>query len=106
MFKGLEGMDFSKISSAIDEMSKKAQEINEANANKEFCVKSGGGMVSIKINGAGEVLDISIDDSLYEDKESLSILLISAMNDAIKLIENEKKNMASNMLGDIFKTGI
>lgn len=101
-----EGMDFSKISSAIDEMSKKAKELDEANASKEFFVKSGGGMISIKINGKGEILDIFIDDSLLDDKESLSILLISAMNDAIKLIENEKKNIASSMLGDILKTGV
>lgn len=93
-----EGMDFSKMGEMFDDLQKKAKELEEANSNKEFCVKSGGGMVAIKINGKGEVLDIIIDDSLLEDKESMSILLISAMNDAIKLIENEKKNLASNML--------
>ena len=95
----LDGFDFSKMGEMVADLQKKAKEIEEANANKEYSVKSGGGLVSIKINGNGEVMDLNIDDSLLEDKESLQILLISAMNDAVKLIENEKKQMAAGMLG-------
>ena len=58
-------------------------------------------MVAIRLNGAGEVLDLSIDDSLFSDKESLQILLISAIGDAIKLVENEKKGAAASMLGGL-----
>ena len=96
-----DGMDFSKMGEMFEDIRKKAEEIEAQNANKEFNVKSGGGMVDIKINGNGEVLDVNIDDSLLEDKESLQILLISAMNDAVKLIENEKKSMATKMLGNL-----
>lgn len=100
-----EGIDFSKMGSLVEEMQKKAKEIEAENDNKEFSVKSGGGMVEIKINGKGEILDLNIDDELFEDKESLQILLISAMNDAVKLIENEKKNLASKMLGGLGNLG-
>ena len=62
-------------------------------------------IVEIKISGKGEVLDVSIDDSLMSDKDSLQILLISAINDAVKLIDNEKKNLAAKMLGDIGNLG-
>lgn len=96
-----EDMDFSKMGAMLEEMQKKAREFEEQSQNKEFVVKSGGSMVAIKISGKGEVLDVSIDDSLLQDKDSLSILLISAMNDAIKLVENEKKNIASQMLGGL-----
>ncbi len=95
-----EGLDFSKMGSMLEEMQQKAKELEEQNEKKEFIVKSGAGMVAIKINGKGEVLDIVIDDSLLQDKQSLSILLISAMNDAVKLIENEKKNIAANMFSN------
>ncbi len=94
-----EGMDFSKMGQMLDEAQKKAKELQDENSKKEFCVKSGGGMVEIRINGGGEVLDLNIDDSLLGDKESLQILLISAMNDALKLIEDQKKSMVANMLG-------
>ena len=89
-----DGLDFSKMGDVLADLQKKAQELQTQT------VKSGGGMVQIKLNGKGEVLDVLIDESLMNDKESLQILLISAMNDAIKLVENERKNIASKMLGD------
>ena len=49
----------------------------------------------------GEIIDIDIDDSLLEDKESLQILLISAVNDVIKMVEDDKKLAASKMLGSL-----
>ncbi|MDX9814417.1 MAG: YbaB/EbfC family nucleoid-associated protein [Sulfurimonas sp.] len=69
--------------------------------SKTFSVKSGGGMVEVEANGAGEILDINIDDSLLEDKDSLQILLISAMNDVYKMVEQNRQNSAMGMLGGI-----
>ncbi|MCI6989039.1 MAG: YbaB/EbfC family nucleoid-associated protein [Campylobacter sp.] len=96
-----EGMDFSKMSQMLEQMQEKAKELEKESENREFSVKSGGGLIEIKISGKGEVLDLSIDDSLLEDKESLQILLISAVNDAVKLIEDEKKNTALKTLGGL-----
>jgi len=79
-----EGIDFSKMGQMLEEAQKKAQEIEQESQKREFSVKSGGGLISVRANGKGEVLDISIDDSLLEDKESLQILLISAVNDVLK----------------------
>lgn len=100
-----DGIDFSKMTDMLEELQSKAKELENENDNKEFSVKSGAGMVEIKINGKGEVMDLNIDDSLLEDKESLQILLISAMNDAVKLIENEKKNLALKMMGGFGNLG-
>ena len=100
-----EGFDLSKMNEMLGDLQKKAQQMENENANREFSVKSGAGMVEIKIRGKGEVLDVSIDDSLMSDKDSLQILLISAINDAVKLIDNEKKNLAAKMLGDIGNLG-
>ena len=96
MFEGLNLGDMSKMLEGAQEQMKKLQ---EENATKEFSVKTGGGMVEIRINGNGEVIDLNIDDSLLEDKESMQILLIAAMNDAYKMVEDNKKNSAMGMLG-------
>ncbi len=56
-------------------------------------------MVSITANGAGEIIDVTIDDSLLTDKDSLQILLISTINDVIKMVEDNKKSQALNMFG-------
>ena len=73
----------------------------EENINLTFSAKSGGGLINVSANGEGEIIDISIDDSLLEDKESLQILLISAINDVYKSVETNRKNMAMGMLGNI-----
>ena len=78
-----------------------------ANKNKDmvFTAKSGGGLVEVSLNGVGEVVDIKIDDSLLEDKDSLQILLMGALNDAYKNVEQNKQKSALDMLGgfDMFK---
>lgn len=96
-----EGMDISKMSQMMASMQEDMKRFQEDAKNKEFTVRVGGGMVSITINGNAEVLDVSIDDSLLSDKESLQILLISAMNDAYKMIEDDKKAQAMKMMGGI-----
>lgn len=96
-----DGVDLSKLNlnemmGQFQEMADKAKDKNE---NQVFTSKSGGGMVSISINGNSEVIDLQVDDSLLEDKDSLQILLISAMNDVIKQSDENKKMMAMNMMG-------
>ncbi len=83
----------------LEGMQEQAQKLESELESKEFTVKTGGGMVSVTISGKGEVIDVSIDDSLLEDKESLQILLIAAINDANKMVEDNKKNSAMGMLG-------
>jgi len=94
-----EGLDMGKMSEMIGQMQEKAQEMQEQAKNVEFTAKAGGGLIEITANGAGEVIDMNIDDSLLDDKESLQILLISAMNDVTKMIEDNKKSQAMGMMG-------
>jgi len=94
-----EGLDLGKMSQMMEQMQEKAKEL-EANAKKvELTAKAGGGMVEVRANGAGEIIDLNIDDSLLEDKDSLQILLISAINDVNKMVEDNKKSQAMGMLG-------
>ena len=96
MFEGLNLGDMNKM---LEEVQAKAQEVQEQSKNLELSTKAGGGLVEIRANGLGEVIDLNIDDSLLEDKESLQILLISAMNDVTKMVEDNKKSQAMGMMG-------
>lgn len=91
--------DMNNLNQMLGDFQKKAQELQRANQDKTFNAKSGGGMVSVTMNGANEVVDIEIDDSLLEDKESMQILLISAINDTLKMVEDDKKHSALQMMG-------
>ncbi|SHO80976.1 FIG000557: hypothetical protein co-occurring with RecR [hydrothermal vent metagenome] len=96
-----DGLDMSKMGEMLDSMQKQASQMQEDLKAVELTSKSGGGMVEIKANGSGEVIDISIDDSLLDDKESLQILLISAINDITKMVEDNKKSQAMSMMGGL-----
>ena len=85
----------------LNEMMKKLQESLEEQNNKTYTAKSGGGLVEATVNGQFEVVDLKIDDSLLEDKESLQILTMSAVNDAIKMAVEDKKTQALNMFGGL-----
>ncbi len=90
--------DMSKMLESLQESAKKLQSELES---KTFSVTSGGGMVEVVMNGKGEVVDISIDDSLLEDKDSLQILLIGALNDAYKMVEQNRQSVAMGALGGL-----
>jgi len=83
----------------LNEMMQKLQEQIQEADNKTYTATSGGGLVEASVNGKFEVIDIKIEDSLLEDKESLQILLMSAVNDAIKMAVEDKKAQAMNMFG-------
>ena len=100
MFNNLDSM--SKVFEKFQEDLKKNEEDLK---NKIYSSKSGGGMVEVSVNGKGELIDLNIDDTLLEDKESLQILLISAINDAYKNVKSAKNNLNSDLfasVGNIF----
>ena len=56
---------------------------------REYEIKAGGGMVAVKINGKKEVLSIDIQPEIVDpdDIETLSDILVAAVNEAIKRVE-------------------
>jgi DNA-binding YbaB/EbfC family protein len=93
------GFDMGKMTEMMSQMQEKAKELQEQAKSVELTAKAGGGLIEIRANGAGEIIDLDIDESLLDDKESLQILLISAMNDVNRMVEDNKKSQAMGMLG-------
>ncbi|RBQ29445.1 YbaB/EbfC family nucleoid-associated protein [Aliarcobacter vitoriensis] len=104
MFDGIDLKNLN-LGDMINKFQDMAQNAQSENASKIFTSKAGGGMVEISVNGNSEVVDLKIDDSLLEDKDSLQILLISCMNDIIKQSEENKKMMAMNLMGNLGSFG-
>ena len=101
-----EGLDMSKMGQMMEELQSKAKEMETQSKLVTMTAKAGGGMIEVTANGAGEIIDITIDNSILEDKESLQILLISAMNDVLKMVENNKKSQAMGMMGGLNPFGM
>ena len=87
------------MSKMLEGMQENAAKLQAELESKTFNVKSGGGMVEVSMNGKGEVIDLNIDDSLLSDKDSLQILLIGALNDASKMVQQNQQSSAMGMLG-------
>jgi DNA-binding YbaB/EbfC family protein len=85
----------------LNSMMQQLQEGMKTQNDKTYTASSGGGMVEVSVNGNFEVVDINIDDSLLEDKSSLQILLIAAINDAIKMAVEDKKAQALSMFNGL-----
>jgi hypothetical protein len=83
----------------LEGMQESAAKLQAELESKTFSVKSGGGMIELSVNGKGEVLDLIIDDSLMDDKDSLQILLMSAISDANKMVQQNQQSSALGMLG-------
>lgn len=69
-----------------EEMAEKQAQLEE----KEYDIQAGGGVVSVKINGKKEILAIDIKPEIVDpdDVETLSDILVAAVNEAIKRVES------------------
>ncbi|KMY55935.1 nucleoid-associated protein [Bacillus sp. FJAT-27231] len=75
----------------MQKMQKKMAEAQEELATKEFEGTAGGGMVTVKISGQKEVVDVLIKEEAVDpdDIEMLQDLVLAATNDALKKVDEE-----------------
>jgi len=93
--------NFSDMMKQAQEMQKKMKELQDGLANLEVEGSSGGGLVSVKVNGKGEVKKIKIDPSLMkpEETEILEDLIVAAFNEAKKKAEEASAEEMKKMTG-------
>ena len=91
--------DMGQMGKMLEGMQENAEKLKEDLASKSYSVKTGGGLVELTVNGNGEVIDLFIDETTLTDKEMLQILLIGAINDANKMVQQNQQSSAMNMLG-------
>jgi DNA-binding YbaB/EbfC family protein len=62
---------------------------------------SGGGMVSVKMDGNKNVLTVKIDPEVAGDVEMLQDLVVAACNEAAKHVDQEAQRKTSGLLGGL-----
>lgn len=70
---------------------------------REYDVSAGGGVVGVKINGKKEILSIDIQPEIVDpdDIETLSDILVAAVNEAIKRVEDTNTAEMSKITGNV-----
>ena len=87
-----------------EDMATLQQELEE----REYEVSAGGGVVTVKINGKREVLAIDIEPEIVDpdDIETLSDILIAAVNEAIKKVDEVSESEMSKITGQMNIPGL
>ena len=90
----------SKILKQAQDMQKKLEEAQSQLGDIIVAAEAGGGMVSVKINGNQEILELTIDEeALEEEKELLEDLIVSAINKGLKKAKNDSQEKISSITG-------
>ena len=101
------GMGGPQNMSAMLRQAQKMQEDMEALQaeldSREYDISAGGGMVALKINGKREVLNIDIKPEIVDpdDIETLSDILVAAVNEAIKRVDETNSAEMSKLTGSV-----
>jgi hypothetical protein len=96
----------------IQQMMKQAQQM-QARMQKQMEemrveATAGGGMVTVTMNGAKQVIGLKIDPEAVskEDVEMLQDLILAALNDAHRKVEDEMQKQMSGMMGGLKIPGL
>ena len=84
------------------QMQEKMQQAQQEVAAVEVEGQSGAGMVKISMTGKHDVKSVWLDQTLLtEDKEILEDMIAAAINDAVRKVEDETKDMMSSVTNGI-----
>ena len=98
--------------SAMIKQAQKMQEDMEALQaeldEREYEISAGGGVVVVKINGKKEILSIDIKPEIVDpdDIETLSDILVAAVNEAIKRVEDTNSTEMAKITGGMGVPGM
>ncbi len=96
MFKG----NMSKLLKQAKDMQEQIEQAQSQLAELVIEADSGGGMVSVKVNGKQEIIELNIDsDAMSEDKEMLEDLIISALNKALSKSKSDSQEKMNSIAG-------
>jgi hypothetical protein len=85
------------------QMQEKMKQVQEEAANKVIEASSGGGMVTVKINGRQEIISLQIEPDVVDtdDLEMMQDLVVAAVNEGIRkskgIMEEEMKKLTGGL---------
>ncbi len=75
------------------------QKLQEEIAQIRVEASTGGGMVTVKMDGQKQALSVAIDNEAMEDREMLEDMMRGAFNEAVKRVDEETQAKMGGMLG-------
>ena len=94
-------MNIQQIMKQAQKVQQKMEEIQENLANENMQASSGGGMVTVVVNGKQEILSINIEKDVVnaEDIGMLQDLVVAAVNEGLKKSQDLVKERMKDVTG-------
>jgi DNA-binding YbaB/EbfC family protein len=92
-----------KLPGNMQSMMKQAQQMQDRLQQEVALIRveasAGGGMVSVKMDGHKNVVEVKIDPEVAGDVEMLQDMVVAACNEAVKKVDEETKSKMGGLLG-------
>ena len=107
-FGGMMPGNMNNILKQAQKMQENMQKMQEELEAKEVEASVGGGAVTVKVNGKKEVLDITIKPEVVDpdDIEMLQDLVLSAVNEALRSVDEMQSSQMSKLTGGMNIPGL
>jgi len=96
------------IAAMMQQAKQMQEQMQKRMAETKVEATAGGGMVTVVVNGAKQVLSIRIDPDVVsrDEVEMLQDLIVAALNDANRRVDEQLGNSMKGMLGNLGIPGL
>jgi len=96
------------IAAMMQQAKQMQEQVQKRMAETRVEATAGGGMVTVVVNGAKQVLSIKIDPEVVskDDVEMLQDLIVAALNDANRRVDDQLGQSMKGMLGGLGIPGL
>ena len=101
-------MDMSQMLRQAQQMQAEMQRLQEEAASETVEASAGGGMVTVKANGAREIVSVSIKPEAIDasDPEMLEDLVVAATNEALRAADRMLQAKLGGLIGGLGLPGM
>jgi DNA-binding YbaB/EbfC family protein len=102
------GMDFNKLMKQAQQMQEQLAQAQEEAATQTVEASAGGGMVTVKATGSGEITEIKIKPEAVDpdDVEVLEDMVLAAVNEAMRSAESLMQSKVGGLMGGLGGLGL
>ncbi|HMI49979.1 MAG TPA: YbaB/EbfC family nucleoid-associated protein [Candidatus Saccharimonadales bacterium] len=99
----MERMEVGALQQMLSKFRQMQEDLQRQVNNVSVEATAGGGMVTVKMNGQKQVLDVKIEPDVFanKDQEMLQDLVRAAVNEASRRVDDELANQMKNISGNI-----
>jgi hypothetical protein len=101
-------LDLNKLMQQAQQMQQQMAKAQEELASEIVEASAGGGMVTVKATGAGELVELKIDPKAIDpdDPELLEDMVLAAVNEALRSAQSLAQSKLGSMAGGLGLPGL